>query len=281
MSDKLVTLEHFGSAAEAYAARGELEAVGIRAAVGDDAAADMLSIMGAGLGGVKLLVFERDVERARAILEQRQAAKGPIVPSWICHECFSEVDAGFEVCWSCGATYDPQHSQLAARDAEDTAWSEGEQVRTDDDGSSGNASSPLEEGEWRCPRCGLRINDQHDHCPACGATTDDPPNPYVSGDSRSDAFRPAPASVASTADVEHLVLLAFRGAVLGLVFCPGVAHLYSLWLLIRVAMSGYELSPKANRQFYIALSIDLLFGVLLLPLTWLMTAGIFVDPLRL
>jgi len=279
VTDKLITLEHFGSAAEAHAARVELDAAGIRAAVGDDAAAEMLSIMGAGLGGVKLLVFERDAQRAREILQQHQQKKGPVVPAWICHECFSVVDAGFEVCWFCGATYDPQKSQPAPPEeaANDTDETTVEPAGVDEREDTAH-TPPLEAGEWRCPGCGLRIGDAYDRCPACDAAPDDPPNPYLSSSTKAEALHPPAPPQPSTNDAEHLVLLAFRGAVLGLVFCPGILHVYSLWLLLRVSLGGEELSPEANRRFYIALAIDLLFGLLLFPYALLSTYNILNAP---
>jgi hypothetical protein len=57
---------------------------------------------------------------------------------------------------------------------------------------------------------------------------------------------------------------AWRSAILGLVVCPGVLHIYSLYLLARVAMSGEELPPHLNWRFYFALAIDLLFPFLIL-----------------
>lgn len=290
MADKLITLEHFGNATEAHAARLELDAAGIRAVVGDDAAAEMLSIMGAGLGGVKLLVFERDADRARGILRRRRKNEGPRVPAWICQECGSVVDAGFEVCWSCGASYDPQRSQPAppATDEEDENAADeqasvdeavGNRPTEDDEARRTRANAPpLAEGEWRCPTCGMRVDRPHERCPACGAGPDDPPNPYLAAETESAAPRPAEKDRAAP-DTARLVLFAFRASILGLVVCPGLMHWYSLWLLLRVGMRGEDLPPQVNRQFYAALAIDLLFGLLLFPYILLMMSKILVNPL--
>jgi hypothetical protein len=56
---------------------------------------------------------------------------------------------------------------------------------------------------------------------------------------------------------ERLVRYAFRAAVMGLLACPPLLHIYSLVLLIRVAIFHNELPPAANRRFYAALLLDL------------------------
>jgi hypothetical protein len=56
---------------------------------------------------------------------------------------------------------------------------------------------------------------------------------------------------------ERLVRYAFRAAVMGLLACPPLLHVYSLYLLLRVAVSPGELPPAANVRFYVALLLDL------------------------
>jgi Putative prokaryotic signal transducing protein len=57
---------------------------------------------------------------------------------------------------------------------------------------------------------------------------------------------------------ERLVRFAYRAAFLGLLACPPMCHLYSLGLLLYVAAFHGDLPPAANRQFYIALMLDVL-----------------------
>jgi len=55
---------------------------------------------------------------------------------------------------------------------------------------------------------------------------------------------------------ERLVRFAYRAALLGLIACPPLCHLYSLGLLLYVAAFHGDLPTAANRQFYIALLLD-------------------------
>lgn len=57
---------------------------------------------------------------------------------------------------------------------------------------------------------------------------------------------------------ERLVRFAYRAALIGLLACPPLCHLYSLGLLLYVAAFHGDLPPAANRQFYIALILDVL-----------------------
>jgi hypothetical protein len=56
---------------------------------------------------------------------------------------------------------------------------------------------------------------------------------------------------------ERLVRYAYRAAVMGILACPPTLHLYSLYLLLRVAVRHGKLPPAANRRFYAAFLIDL------------------------
>jgi hypothetical protein len=57
---------------------------------------------------------------------------------------------------------------------------------------------------------------------------------------------------------ERSVRFAYRAALIGLLACPPLLHLYSLGLLLYVGAVYGDLPPAANRQFYIALLIDIL-----------------------
>jgi hypothetical protein len=104
MSNSLVTLESFPNTISAEQARIALAAEGIQAFVEGGATDTLLSHVGSALGGVKLTVRESDVQRAAAILSESFAEdKGA---NWHCRDCDEEVDAGFDVCWSCGKNRD-------------------------------------------------------------------------------------------------------------------------------------------------------------------------------
>jgi hypothetical protein len=57
---------------------------------------------------------------------------------------------------------------------------------------------------------------------------------------------------------ERLVRFAYRASLIGLVACPPLMHLYSLFLLLYVAAFHGELPPAETRHFYIALLVDVL-----------------------
>jgi len=103
MADKdFVTIVKYGLPQEAYLAKAVLEGRGIRACVVDGATPVWLSYIGLALGGVKRMVAKRDVEKANEALRSRQSQEGSSHSRrWICPHCGAEVDAGFDVCWSC------------------------------------------------------------------------------------------------------------------------------------------------------------------------------------
>jgi hypothetical protein len=55
---------------------------------------------------------------------------------------------------------------------------------------------------------------------------------------------------------ERLVRFAHRAALMGFLACPPLLHVYSLFLLLRVAVFHGDLPPAANRRFYAAFLID-------------------------
>ena len=104
----LVTIATFATSHEAGIARAELEASGIEAFVNDAASNITLSHIGTALGGVKLQVNQQDAARAREELKSLDEVSD--IPEWICSECNSEVDAGFQTCWSCGNACSPDQA---------------------------------------------------------------------------------------------------------------------------------------------------------------------------
>jgi hypothetical protein len=82
MHDRLITIASFATPLEARLAMNRLEAAGIRAALEGEATTGMAWHLTNAIGGVKLLVLERDGERAMEILdaeddEHDTAADGP------------------------------------------------------------------------------------------------------------------------------------------------------------------------------------------------------------
>src|SRR3990172_2103817 len=100
--DELVTIAKFGSPQDAHLLRSVLEAEGIRACVVDDVTTTWLWYLGTALGGAKLQVAKRDADRAKGALREAGSGETAIDSCpWTCPKCGTEVDAGFEICWSC------------------------------------------------------------------------------------------------------------------------------------------------------------------------------------
>lgn len=68
MSDNMTVIQSFNSEVEAQMAQGRLESAGIESIVTSDDCAGLHPHLQS-VYGVKLLVFEEDLERAQAILE--------------------------------------------------------------------------------------------------------------------------------------------------------------------------------------------------------------------
>lgn len=102
MLDRETVLKTYASTLEAEVDRGRLEAAGIAGRVASDDCGGMRPHLAYTLG-VRLLVAEGDAERARELL-----ASPPAEPDglpWTC-ACGEGIEAGFDVCWNCGAVRD-------------------------------------------------------------------------------------------------------------------------------------------------------------------------------
>lgn len=98
----LVTIRKYGTPQEAHLARSVLDAAGIEACVTDESAATWMWYIGTALGGARVQVAERDAARARQVLEETAAQTAANDSGdWRCPHCGAEVEAGFDVCWSC------------------------------------------------------------------------------------------------------------------------------------------------------------------------------------
>ena len=108
MAENLKTLATYATPVEADVVRNRLEASGIQAFLADDQTAGWLWHLGAALRGVKVLVAESDLPGALEMLEDLQRSRAQDAPSpvWPCPKCGAEVDGEMDVCWACGTTAD-------------------------------------------------------------------------------------------------------------------------------------------------------------------------------
>ncbi|MCA9071328.1 MAG: DUF2007 domain-containing protein [Planctomycetaceae bacterium] len=107
----LVTIAKYGDPQEASMAKALLESEGITGVAVGGTLNNMLWHLGPTITGVELQVFAEDAERATEILESLNEAHespGTHHPTldWVCPQCGADVDAKFEVCWSCGTPFD-------------------------------------------------------------------------------------------------------------------------------------------------------------------------------
>lgn len=229
MDSKLVRLKSFDSALAADAARVALEHEGIAARLDGVSVGHALNHVGTALGGVGLLVNANDAERAAEIVaelaREAELQKSP----WYCGRCREDVEATFDVCWSCGNDRRDVEIQRPPKTVE-----------------SSRASSLNDD---------FSENDAGEDAAADG-------NPYRSPratasraiDRREEDLEP------EDAEREAMIARAWRASILGIVFLPILLHLYSMWLLLRASFGDRKLSSEASRKFYLAFAVNLVAG---------------------
>lgn len=251
MSRELITVATFANAAQASPACALLEENGVPVYMQGEMIADTLWHVGTALGGVKLQVAEEDVDRARSCLSQFAAEDEPSrVDAWDCPKCGARVDAGFEVCWSCGASFG--EFNLPAGD-------EIANAPTDEDGST--VSEPIK----LCPMCGQTLQADAVECWYCGERltsqeTDDTPPPI--SDSRKEAEVPEHLQ-----EVEEIVSRAFRASIIGIGLCPPLLHLYSMLQLTEYQRLRREYQLESDwraRMAFIVNGISILVAAVIL-----------------
>jgi hypothetical protein len=109
--DDPVTIRKYGRPQDAHLAKELLESQNIAARIGDDWVTTWMWYIGTALGGTKLVVARHDAARAADVLRTFEApADVADGTEWFCPRCGAEVDAGFDVCWSCEAVRDEHAS---------------------------------------------------------------------------------------------------------------------------------------------------------------------------
>lgn len=103
VQERLVCVREFWNEGAAASASALLEENGITCTIQGGMLRTNLNYLGSIISGVKLLVAQEDAETARTLLDTEEAETTPEqTPPWTCPGCRSEVDVGFDVCWSCG-----------------------------------------------------------------------------------------------------------------------------------------------------------------------------------
>jgi hypothetical protein len=246
MPEEFMTVARFTLPLDAQMARSCLEAERIPAFVVGETTGGTLPGLGDHLGGFELRVYESDYERAGKALaeflgetpddELDEAALAG--ETWTCTACGAEVVISEKVCPACATPTDAIQDRLAITELAATR---------------GLASDEAKDEE------ALRAN-----LPPSGPAS--PATPVGESGSGLDADIEA----LRTSVGDDLAARACRTAIIGLFILPPLLHLYSLWLLARLAMYPGDVSAAGLRKIYAALAIDVLALVFypLFCLTW-------------
>ncbi|HWC88483.1 MAG TPA: DUF2007 domain-containing protein [Pirellulales bacterium] len=246
---RLVAVAAFNSPVEADLARSQLEEAGIPSVLADEATSGNFWVLVNAVGGVKLQVFEQDLARAREILNpvaemgdeppQVGTALAATGQGWRCPRCGSEVEPGFEVCWKCGTARDGTVDPDFAPDEEDNEPEPATQENA--------AEQP---GYWRPPPEPSGRTDHNPFSSPHAPLHDDVPTPEP------------PPEVTDPGD--EAALRALRAAVIGLVVCPIIFNIVSVYMLFGLAVRNNPLSRRGSIRYYIAWATNILAAPLLL-----------------
>ncbi len=136
--DDLVTVAKFFDSQQAGMARALLNSHGIAAVIQGGEMNAVLGYIGPTVGGVELQVTTVDADRAEEILAAFHEKEG--LPAagedWTCSRCGEHVEGGFEVCWSCGASFDEipkEHESPSTPRPVVEKLSEEEELKPDDE----------------------------------------------------------------------------------------------------------------------------------------------------
>jgi hypothetical protein len=106
-AEELVTIAKYSDPHEAGMVRAMLESHGIDGLLIGGEINNTLWPLGATIAGVELRVPESQSVRAVEILEtHREGAASAAQGDWTCLHCGEDVEAGFDVCWSCQTPFD-------------------------------------------------------------------------------------------------------------------------------------------------------------------------------
>lgn len=126
-NNKLDLVGTFPDIISANLAREVLDRENIESFIEGDESANTLSILGAGVAGVRLLVNSQYSEAASRILAS-QAAEQETNQSWYCANCCETLGPAFDTCWSCGRARQIAASPIADDDVQYSLVAQSEQL---------------------------------------------------------------------------------------------------------------------------------------------------------
>lgn len=228
---ELTTIATFANPAEASPVRTTLEENGIRTYLQGETTADVLGHVGTAIGGVQLQVASTDVAKALERLgwSETSPPETPIA-AWTCGSCGEKVDAGFEVCWNCGAAFD-------------------EPARPRDE----QPEPPIDEEQAIvCPMCGEKLPSDTEECRHCGerldgVSYDDPLELDDEGNESEELRR-----------TREVLGRAYRSAIYGLFMCPPLVTVYAALLLAEYNTLRAEYNLPVEWRARVAMFVNIL-----------------------
>lgn len=223
---KLVQVGVYFDELGAIQAKNWLETEGVLAGVEGGNVNTALSHVGSALFGVRLLVAEKDYDRARELLV-RYGERDPLRTSWYCGDCKETNEPGFDLCWSCGKSREEVDASFPAAQTEAVEASDLNEISVADIRERIESNNP-----YQPPLISG---------PAIPARTDRPLDGL-------------------TELMEQTIQRAWRASVIGLFipFIPiPVLQIYSVLLLLRIDPE-VPISQKAKQQFRWAWTLNIL-----------------------
>lgn len=109
----------------------------------------------------------------------------------------------------------------------------------------------------RCGECGAEVEPGFDTCWSCGAEIPVPEDTSEAAAAPSKADDESEDAEEMLEGADAALVRAFRAAIIGTLFCPGLLHAYSIYWLLHVEPA--EIERARMWQYYLTWIVNLLF----------------------
>jgi hypothetical protein len=146
-----------------------------------------------------------------------------------------------------------------------------EEIEAESDAGESPADSEAIQAAWTCPQCGNQVTADQGFCAACGSAVDEADEDTITH-GRNDASEMIASEDASDVPMpllgDDIAFRAMKASAFGLLFFPLI--FYSCWLLFRLLTFPGELSSQGTRHMLIALVLDFVGLLIVLPFLYFM-----------